>query len=153
MFFSSSDLRVADADREAVAEFLKRHYAAGRLTDAELSARVDAAYAARHESQLRRLTRDLPALPPERRARRPVAVGPGSAAAAAALVVLIVALAAVLPPEAWAALLGVGLLLLVIAVVVIAPVALPLAAVVVLVRAIVRPRRRLPVAHRLPLGR
>lgn len=74
MFPARPDLRVSDAEREAVAEFLTQHYAEGRLTDAELSERVSAAYDARRESQLGALIRDLPPIeapqPPARRLRR-----------------------------------------------------------------------------------
>jgi uncharacterized protein DUF1707 len=56
------DLRASDADREAAVAFLKEHYEAGRLDHEEFGERVDAAYGARYESQLQRLTRDLPAL-------------------------------------------------------------------------------------------
>jgi hypothetical protein len=36
------DLRVSDADRDAAVDFLTHHYASGRLTADELSARIDA---------------------------------------------------------------------------------------------------------------
>ena len=74
MFPARPDLRVSDAERESVAEFLTHHYAEGRLTDAELTERVSAAYDARRESQLGTLIRDLPPIeapqPPARRLRR-----------------------------------------------------------------------------------
>lgn len=57
------DLRVSDADRERAAAALSAHYAAGRLDDQELDERLNAAYAARTESQLRALSADLPPLP------------------------------------------------------------------------------------------
>ena len=63
VFLSSKDLRVSDADREAVAEFLKAHFLEGRLTEDELDARVHAAYRAQRESELVALTDDLPLLP------------------------------------------------------------------------------------------
>ena len=73
VFPARPDLRVSDAEREAVAEFLTRHYVEGRLTDAELTERVSAAYDARRESQLGALIRDLPPIqtprPPARRLR------------------------------------------------------------------------------------
>lgn len=62
-------MRASDADREATARSLREHFAAGRLTEAELDERVTAAYAAREDAELVALTRDLPALPmtaPER---------------------------------------------------------------------------------------
>lgn len=54
------DLRVGDADREAVAAALRECYAQGRLTLEEFNERIDAAYAATMRSQLSALTRDLP---------------------------------------------------------------------------------------------
>lgn len=57
------DLRVSDQDREQVAAALSAHYAAGRLDEAELDQRLNGAYAARTESQLRELLVDLPELP------------------------------------------------------------------------------------------
>lgn len=59
----SSDLRVSDQQRERAAQEIREHYAAGRLTDEELSERVQAAYGARTERELRALTADLPKLP------------------------------------------------------------------------------------------
>lgn len=58
-----SELRVSDQQRERAAQELREHFAAGRLTEEELSERVDAAYAARTEQQLRELLADLPRLP------------------------------------------------------------------------------------------
>ncbi len=54
------DLRIADADREAAAAFLREHYAQGRLTLGEFSQRLDAVFAATTRRQLSALTRDLP---------------------------------------------------------------------------------------------
>jgi uncharacterized membrane protein YgcG len=54
------DLRVGDADREAAAASLREHYAQGRLTLEEFNQRIDAAFAAVTQSQLHRVTRDLP---------------------------------------------------------------------------------------------
>jgi class 3 adenylate cyclase len=53
-------LRAADADRERVAALLRDHYGAGRLSDEDLSERVEAAYGARTMSELQTLTTDLP---------------------------------------------------------------------------------------------
>jgi Domain of unknown function (DUF1707) len=58
--------RVSDLDRERVARELRDHFAAGRLTEDELSERVQAAYEARTESELRALAADLPQLPATR---------------------------------------------------------------------------------------
>jgi hypothetical protein len=87
VFLSPPDLRVSDAEREAVADFLKRHYAEGRLTDVELSDRIEATYRARRESQLGALIRDLPALDEPQAARRRRV--PGIRHAAIALVALV----------------------------------------------------------------
>jgi DUF1707 SHOCT-like domain len=57
---SGPDLRVGDADREAVATALREHYAQGRLTLEEFNQRLEAAFAATMRSQLTALTRDLP---------------------------------------------------------------------------------------------
>jgi hypothetical protein len=131
MFLLPADLRASDADREAAVEFIKRHYAVGRLSDDEMSARVDAVYAARYESQLEQLTWDLPALPPEGRlARRPLASRVGPAAAFGGLAVGGAAIATVVPPELWA----IGLPLLMMALFTVAPVAVPFLAVLWLVR-------------------
>jgi class 3 adenylate cyclase len=59
-----SSLRVSDADRERVVESLREHYGAGRLSDEELSERVEAVYDVRTMSELQALTADLPS-PPE----------------------------------------------------------------------------------------
>jgi hypothetical protein len=58
----------SDDDREATAERLRRAYAAGRLTQAELTERVGGAYAARTHAELATLEHDLPGEP----ARAPV---------------------------------------------------------------------------------
>jgi hypothetical protein len=57
-------LRVSDQQREQVAQAIRDHYAAGRLNEEELTERVTAAYAARTDSELAELVKDLPALPP-----------------------------------------------------------------------------------------
>jgi hypothetical protein len=57
---SGPDLRIGDADREAVAAALREHYAQGRLTLEEFNQRIEAAFAATMRSQLSALTRDLP---------------------------------------------------------------------------------------------
>src|SRR3954469_16393876 len=68
-------LRASDADRERVAELLREHYGEGRLSDEDLSERVEAAYGARAMSELAALTADLPSPPdpdpdPDRSHRR-----------------------------------------------------------------------------------
>lgn len=54
------DLRVSDADRQAVARRLERAMRDGRLTVVEFDERVQAAYAARTRGELEELTEDLP---------------------------------------------------------------------------------------------
>jgi DUF1707 SHOCT-like domain len=56
-------LRVSDEQRERVAQEIREHYAAGRLTEEELDERVQAAYQAKTEDELRAVRADLPALP------------------------------------------------------------------------------------------
>jgi DUF1707 SHOCT-like domain len=57
------DLRVSDEDRERAVRELREHFAAGRLTDEELSERVQAVYQARTDRDLAALRADLPRLP------------------------------------------------------------------------------------------
>ncbi len=59
----ADDLRASDEQRERAAQEIREHFAAGRLTDDELSDRVQAAYAARTEGELKALLADLPKLP------------------------------------------------------------------------------------------
>jgi hypothetical protein len=54
------DLLVSDRDRGRVADELRAHYEAGRLTLDELQSRLDEAHAARTESQLAHVLRQLP---------------------------------------------------------------------------------------------
>ncbi|REE95287.1 DUF1707 SHOCT-like domain-containing protein [Thermomonospora umbrina] len=54
------DLRIGDAERDAVTEALHEHFAKGRLTRDELDARLGAALAAKTEGDLRQIVRDLP---------------------------------------------------------------------------------------------
>jgi class 3 adenylate cyclase len=64
------DIRASDADRERVAERLREHYGAGRLSDDDLSERVETAYGVRTLSELEALTADLPSAPQPARPRR-----------------------------------------------------------------------------------
>lgn len=57
------DVRVSDQQRERAAIELREHFAAGRLTQDEFDERVQQAYGARTEQQLRALLADLPRLP------------------------------------------------------------------------------------------
>ena len=53
-------IRASDGERDQVVAQLQRHFADGRLTQAELEERVGAALAARTRDQLHPLTADLP---------------------------------------------------------------------------------------------
>src|SRR3954454_24220388 len=63
-------LRASDADRERVAAMLRENYGDGRLSDEDLSERVDAVYRAGTMSELAALTADLPKPPGPPRPRR-----------------------------------------------------------------------------------
>ncbi len=54
------NVRIGDADREAVAAQLREHYADGRLTLEELDERLDQAFAAKTKADLNTVLRDLP---------------------------------------------------------------------------------------------
>ena len=54
------NVRVGDADRDAVAAQLREHYADGRLTLEELNERLDQAFAAKTKADLNTVMRDLP---------------------------------------------------------------------------------------------
>jgi Domain of unknown function (DUF1707) len=54
------NVRIGDADREAVAAQLREHYADGRLTLDELNERLDQTFAAKTKADLDVVLRDLP---------------------------------------------------------------------------------------------
>lgn len=54
-------VRASDAERDHTVALLQRHFADGRITQAELEERVAAAYAAQTRDRLSALTADLPA--------------------------------------------------------------------------------------------
>lgn len=139
MFFLSPDLRASDAEREAAVEFLKRHYAEGRLSDRELGRRIDAAYRAEWDSQLERLTADLPAVLEPVPAGGPALRGAPIARAALAAVA-VVALLAIVPADVWAPLFAMLVPLLVMLVFAVGPFALPILAFAWLARALSGPR-------------
>jgi uncharacterized protein DUF1707 len=58
-----AELRVSDQERDAVAREIREHFAAGRLSEDELGERIQAAYQARTQDELRALRADLPELP------------------------------------------------------------------------------------------
>jgi DUF1707 SHOCT-like domain len=134
----SRDVRASDLDRERAVEFLKAHYAAGRLKDDELAWRSDAAYRAVAISELDWLTSDLPAIfhaPPPRR------VSPLKAALVCAL---FVALIVIVPPEAWLALMAIGAMIAFVGFFVLAPIGIPLLVLGGIVYLIVRTARPRP---------
>jgi hypothetical protein len=59
---TGSDIRVGDAERDAVATQLREHYGDGRLTLDELNERLDQTLRARTGADLNAVTRDLPHL-------------------------------------------------------------------------------------------
>ena len=133
------DVRASDLDRERAVEFLKAHYADGRLQHDELAWRSDAAYRAVAVSELDWLTSDLPALtrPAPRRRFPPLQ--------ALLVCALLVALIVVVPPEAWLALLAIGAMIALVGFFLLAPVAVPvllLAGLVYLIMRATRPQPR-----------
>jgi hypothetical protein len=62
--FSSAHLRASDADRERTASELAAHCAEGRLTQEELSERIEFVYRARTLGELAAVARDLPRVRP-----------------------------------------------------------------------------------------
>src|SRR3954470_12240759 len=65
-------LRVGDAEREAVGDILRREHLAGRIDNEEFDERVTRCLAAKTYDELDELIRDLPGEPdPRRRAARP----------------------------------------------------------------------------------
>jgi hypothetical protein len=57
---TEGNIRVSDADRDAVAAQLREHYAHGRLTMDELNDRLDRVFASRTNLELAAVTADLP---------------------------------------------------------------------------------------------
>lgn len=68
---SLPELRLSDAEREAVSARLAGHRAEGRLTLDEFSERVDRVYAAKTAADLEPLTRDLPVAAADEHHRSP----------------------------------------------------------------------------------
>jgi hypothetical protein len=64
-------LRAADADREAIAEGLRRSHAEGRLDTDELQHRLERCYEAKTLGELDELVADLPREGPDERAQGP----------------------------------------------------------------------------------
>lgn len=57
---ADSGVRIGDAEREKVATGLREHYASGRLTLDEFQQRLDAVFAAKTDTDLAKITADLP---------------------------------------------------------------------------------------------
>ena len=99
------DLRICDAERDAVMLQLREHFAAGRLTFDELTERIDGALTAKTQRQIEALMADLPNLPAPR--RRPAAAQDqqiedfGDAGRYLVLLLLLFALAGWLLMMAW----------------------------------------------------
>jgi hypothetical protein len=62
------NLRASDADREAMADRLRKHHTDGRLDQDEFQERLDRCFAAKTVGELTELTRDLPDEPARYRA-------------------------------------------------------------------------------------
>ena len=62
---SDAAMRASDDERNAVADTLSRHYAEGRLDEAEFKSRLDTAMSATTRGDLNGLFHDLPRLPSE----------------------------------------------------------------------------------------
>jgi hypothetical protein len=93
---SQSSLRASDADRDAVAEWLRHAAVEGRLEPGELEERVHVALRARTYGDLQRLLTDLPAKPMAWERRRAEAMPAARTALAVAMrVVLTLAVVAV----------------------------------------------------------
>ena len=65
-----NDLRASDEDREHLAQEIREHFAAGRLSEEELDERVQAAYSAKTNAELDAVRADLPQLPVSAAQRR-----------------------------------------------------------------------------------
>ena len=58
-----ADIRASDQDRERAVMEIREHFAAGRLSEDEMTKRIQAAYDAKTQSELDHLRKDLPKLP------------------------------------------------------------------------------------------
>ena len=84
----SGDLRASDAERERVAEALRRHHVDGRIDTDELQERLERCYAARTGGELAALLADLPGEAPPRRPYPPAGRTRWPLAAAVLIVLL-----------------------------------------------------------------
>lgn len=110
-----TSLRASDADRDQIAERLRKATAEGRLLAEELEERLEATFSARTYGELDAVVADLPSAPVRRRERpRPPALNPISVIAlfilAPVILSLMLAAAVVVATlfSAWGALLIVG---------------------------------------------
>jgi len=94
-------LRASDADRESVAERLRKASTEGRLTTDELDERLGSALSARTYRELEALVADLPAKRP--RARNPAWARPALAAAIVLATIAVLALVALIVTGVFAA--------------------------------------------------
>jgi Domain of unknown function (DUF1707) len=85
----SSGLRASDAERERVADALRRHHVEGRLDTEELQERLERCYAARTTGELAPLLADLPSEREAGRAPRARSPWPAPPVLAVVLVVLL----------------------------------------------------------------
>jgi Domain of unknown function (DUF1707) len=112
--YSDQNLRVSDAERQAVADRLAEHFADGRLDQAEFDERVERAMGAKTQADLSGLFDDLPEtgasagpVRPRRRHRHPALV---IVLAVLFVVAAVHAVTWVFIPWMWVAFLGVALL-------------------------------------------
>ena len=89
----SGGLRASDAERERVAEALRRHHVDGRIDTDELQERLERCYAARTGDELAALLADLPGEAPPRRSH--ARAGHARWPLAAAVLVVLLAFATV----------------------------------------------------------
>jgi hypothetical protein len=80
---NNPDLRVSDAERDAVAHELGQHFQDGRLDQAEFDERVTAAIAAKTNRDLDEVLTDLPQTPPREHNWAASELGQGGSRAAA----------------------------------------------------------------------
>jgi hypothetical protein len=91
----SPGLRASDAERERVADALRRHHLDGRLDTEELQERLDRCYAARTVGELEPLLADLPGDGPARPSAPPMRPWPPMLAAVLIAFLLVATLGAV----------------------------------------------------------
>ena len=87
-----TDLRVSDADRQAVIDDLRQHTGDGRLTLDEFEERVERVLQARTDAELHIVTQDLPSLRPASSSPRPgfrFPIRPGVIAAGLVVLLLV----------------------------------------------------------------